>query len=405
MKIKNAKRYAVSEKILRKGIKVDAAIKCRKKNYYSVEGAYPYFMKRGRNQYVWDVDNNKYLDYIMGYGSIILGHSNKAVNNSVFREIETGNIISPFWKKLEVELAERLLSILPTNIEMVHFMKTGSDATSGAIRLARIATGKNKIVRWGYNGWHDWSTPQKYGIPKCILEDVYEMKYGDLAFLERILNQSSGEVAAVIMMPVETKMPEKYYLQEIKRLAHSNGALFILDEMRTGFRLSLGGAQEYFDVEADLATYSKAVANGYAISVIGGRKRYMNLLSKTKLTATYFNSTFEMAAALETLKQLKEKELLNKIWKTGSLFLDMIKAILNKYNIKAEVSEIPPMPFIEFSEEQLKRYFYGECAKRGLLFHPNHHWYISAAHQEEDIYKTIKIMDHVLKSREIKDRI
>lgn len=393
--------FRESEKALIEAIKHDASIENRLMNYSSIENMYPIFGKSAKGAYIWDVDNQKYIDYIMGYGTIILGHADDRVNDLVIDEIRRGTCISPMWKPIQYELAELVKEVIP-NSERAFFMKTGSDATSGAVRLARCFTGRDKVIRWGYNGWHDWATPRPLGVPDYMQKDVLKFEYNCINDLERIFNENKDQIACVIMMPIEYVSPDFDFLSQVKRVAHKNGALFIMDEMRTGFRLALGGAQEYYKVTADLATYSKAMANGYPISSIVGRQDVLSYINKTKMTATYFGSTHEMIAAKATIQILKETNTLEKIWELGKLFIERMQELLQYFEIPAVMTGVGPMPYMEFQDndpnsDYIKRNFYGECARRGILFHPNHHWYISGAHTTKDIDITMDVCSEVFK--------
>ncbi len=389
-----------AERLLRIAVDTDAWIANRRLNYSSIEGSFPIIGSRAKGAYVWDVDNNKYIDYTMGYGTVLLGHADDRVNQAVIKEIERGTCISPMWKDIQIELGVRLKEIIP-NAEQVFFMKTGSDATSGAVRLARCFTNRDLVLRWGYNGWHDWATPRPMGVPDVIQKDVYKFSYGNLNDLESIFEEHKNQIACVIMMPFELEFPPVDYLNNVKEIVHKNGALFILDEMRSGFRVAPGGAQEYFHVEPDLATYSKAMANGFPISAITGRADIFKNINNTKMTATYFGSSHEMAAALKTIELVKTTNVIAHIWKLGDYFIEEMKKIISNTKVRCTMIGTAPMPYMEFDYGELssdkKKIFYGACAERGILFHPNHHWYISGAHSKQDIDETLCVCEEAFR--------
>lgn len=383
-------------KLLRRGELHDAWVANRVRNYTQVEGQYPYFGNRAKGAYLWDVDGNQYIDYILGYGTVVLGHADERITKAVIEEIESGNILSPLWKPLQVDLTELLTSVIP-GAEMAFLMKTGSDATSGAVRLARAFTGRDKIVRWGYNGWHDWATPRPVGVPKSVQADSLTFSYNDITSLRDVFKIYPDQIACVIMMPFELEKPQDGFLKEIRTLAHEYGALFILDEMRSGFRLALGGAQEYFSIQSDLSTYSKAMSNGFPISAIVGRADVLSGISHTKMTSTFFGNSPEMAAAVATITALRETNAIEKIWELGTIFEEGVTTLIEEYGVPAEFVGYPPYPFIRFTlgvesrNAQLKNTFFSKTAQCGVLFHPNHHWYISAAHTESDILETLEV--------------
>lgn len=390
--------FKKSNSLLRRAEKRDSWAANRRKNYSQIEGAYPFYATKAKGAYIWDVDGNKYIDYMLGYGTVILGHADKRITNAVIKELKNGVNLSPLWKPFQIELTELLVEVIP-GAEMAFLMKSGSDATSRAVRLARIFTGRNKVVRWGYNGWHDWATPISSGVPDGVRADVFEFKYNDMDSLEAIFKKYPNEIACVIMMPFELEKPLPGFLKQVRETAHKYGALFILDEMRSGFRIALVGAQEYFKIKADLATYSKAMSNGYPISAIVGRADVLSGVGKTKMTSTFFCNSPEMVAAIETIKILKTTKTLAKIWELGKYLKKGIESLISKYNAPAKFSGYPPFPFIEFKiadaelNEKVKRAFYIEATRRGVFLHPNHHWYISAAHTLKDINDTLEILE------------
>lgn len=328
--------YRKSEQLLLKGELCDAWAATRVKNYNSIEGAYPIYGSHAAGAYLWDVDENRYIDYTLGYGTVVLGHADPRVTDAVITEIKRGHCLSPLWKPPQVELTGLLTSVIP-EAEMAFLMKTGSDATSGSVRLARIFTGRNKVLRWGYNGWHDWATPRPAGVPTSTLSETLCFRYNDLDSLLTTFEKHPNQIACVLMMPFELELPDPNFLHQVRAIAHEHGALFILDEMRSGFRLALGGAQEYFGVQADLATYSKSMANGYPISAIVGRADILRGLGCTKMTATYFGTSIEMVAAITTISILKDTSAIAHIWSMGKMFQEGIRDIISEYAVPAQV--------------------------------------------------------------------
>jgi len=393
----SASRFEISEKWLQRAKTCEAWAATRsqiRKGDQFIEGAYPIYASYGRGAYFWDVDGNRYIDYMLGYGTVILGHADARVRDAVAQESEKGVCLSPLWRPCQVELAELLTSTIP-GAEMVFLMKTGSDATSGALRLARIHTGRSKVVRWGYNGWHDWAAPRQEGIPASIRAETLTFRYNDAASLRTVFEEHPDQIACVLMMPFELEHPLPGFLQEVRDIAHEHGALFILDEMRSGFRMALGGAQEYFDVQADLATFSKAMSNGYPISAIAGRAEILHCLSRTHMASTFYANSAEMAAAMATISVLKESDAIPHIWAMGEMFQRGLSALIDEYEVQAQVVGYPPCPFLLFTapdeneREAAKMVFYTETTRHGVLLHPNHHWYTCAAHTEDDIAQTL----------------
>lgn len=362
----------------------------------ALEAVYPIYASHARGAYLWDVDGNRYIDYILGYGTIILGHADPRVTDAVIEELKTGNNLSPLWRPLQVKLAELLVSVIP-GTEMAFLMKTGSDATSGALRLARIFTGRSKVVRWGYNGWHDWCAKPSGGVPESIKSESLTFEYNDTDSLRAVFDEHPNQIACVLMMPFELEKPLPGFLKAVREIAHENGALFILDEMRSGFRLSIGGAQDYFGVQADLATYSKAMSNGYAISAITGRTEIFRGISQTQMVSTFYGNSAEMAAALATISILQESDVITRVWELGKAFQRGLESLIVESGVPAEVIGYPFCPFLRFTatdtaeREAAKLAFYTETTRRGVLFHPSHHWYICGAHTMDDIEQTLDV--------------
>jgi len=354
-----------------------------------VEGEYPIFGSRAAGSYVWDVDGNRYLDFILAYGTVILGHADPRVSDAVIREIQDGFAIT-VRKPVQVELCELLTRTIP-NAERVLLLKTGSEATSAAVRISRAITGRDRVIRWGYNGWHDWCATRPAGIPEQARAAVDTFAYNDLADLRRRFETHPGAVACLLMMPFELEAPAPGFLEAAADLAHEHGALFVLDEMRSGFRMASGGAQEYYGVRADLATFSKAMANGYPISAVVGPESVMRAMGEIHIGSTFYVNGAEMAAAVATIDQLRDGTVLERVRKLGQRLQSGLAAQIHEYGLPATVLGVPPMPFLRFThadpaiDQRMRDAFYTATTRRGVLLHPNHHWYICASMTDEDI--------------------
>lgn len=354
-----------------------------------VEGEYPIFVDRASGAYMWDVDGNRYLDFFLSYGTVILGHTDSDVDDSVVAEIRKG-FATGLMKPVQTELVAELLDVIP-GAEMAMLMKTGSDTTGAAVRLARSFTGRDRVVRWGYNGWHDWCAQWDHGIPKVTRDLVDAFTYNDLDSLRAVFERHPGDIACVVMMPFMVEPPAPGFLEGVRELTREHGTLLVFDEMRSGFRMALGGAQEYFGVTADLATFSKALANGYAISALTGRADVLRRLDHVHISSTFYANSDAMAAALATVRKLRSGPLLEHIWSLGGRLQKGLRELAQKYDAPVEVVGHPPMPFLDFrlsTQERnvaAKRCFYTETIRAGVFFHPNHHWFVCAAATEADI--------------------
>ena len=236
--------------------------------YNFVEGEYPIYFDSGKGGRVKDIDGNEYIDYLCAYGPMIIGNREEEIDNAVIEQIREKGFCFSLTQRYQNQLAEKLNEIIPC-AEMSLFVCTGSDATTVAIRLARSYTGRTKIIRCGYHGWHDWCVEVKGGVPHKLYEDVFEFHYNDLEGLKNLLKEHGNDTAAVILTPFghplaeEMQEPKNGFLEGVKELAHKARAVCIFDEIRSGFRVSMGGAQQYYGVTPDLAVFGKALANGY----------------------------------------------------------------------------------------------------------------------------------------------
>ncbi len=349
----------------------------------------PVFADRARGPYLWDVDGNRYVDFVLAFGAVVLGHADPGVTAAVERELGRG--VSPsLHRPVQVELAELLVSVIP-GAEMALLLKTGSDATAAAVRLARAYTGRPHVLRWGYNGWHEWCAPRPAGLSPGIRDYVDHIGYNDLPALERALSRHDGAVACVIMMPFEVELPRPGFLEAARGLTHHHGALFAFDEVRSGFRLALGGAQEHFGVRADLVALSKAMANGHPISAVVGRRDVLEAARLVSLSSLYFRSGDGMAAALATIRAIRDGNVIEVLWERGRQLMAGLRHAAGRQGVPAEPLGLPPMPFQRFryastrQREAAQRVFYAEARARGALFHPTHHWFTCAAMSRDDV--------------------
>ena len=366
-----------------------------------IPGKYPIFLSHGKGSHVWDVDGNEFIDWICSYGPLVLGHHNENVDNAVFENIKNGFCFT-FFHPIHNTLIKKLLEIMPW-ADMAKILTNGSDATAAAIRIARVYTEKDKVIRWGYHGWHDWcyggagTDRIPYGVPKDSVKDILTFDYNDLNSLEEVFKQNKGNIACVIMQPFEAskELPKEGFLKGVKEITHNNNAVLIFDEIRTGFRVSLGGALEYFNVIPDMACFSKAMANGYPISVVVGKKEVMLPSQKTRISGTFFPNTFPMVAALETIKEIQNRNGIEYMWRQGNKLVNGFKSLIRDFNIEAEMIGLPVIPMLKFNYNdpdinmKYKNIFFSEMVEKGILLHPNHHWFLSLAHTDKDVDDTL----------------
>jgi glutamate-1-semialdehyde 2,1-aminomutase len=395
---KRRMQFMISYQSLQRAVRTDAWAATRNaiREIDAANAFYPQYVERASGAYLWDVDGNRYIDFILGYGPVVLGHADPRVNEAVFNELRNGSCMSPMWSRRQATLTELLTEVIP-GAEQAYLMKTGSDATAAAVRLARIHTGRDKVLKWGYNGWHDWTAPRPDGVPASTRGETLQFRYNDLGSVEEAFSRYPGQIACVIMMPYELETAHDGFLEGVKRIAHRNGALFILDEMRSGFRMALGGAQEYFQVRADLSTFSKAMANGFPISAVIGSADLLKGLRRTHMSSTFYANPAEMAAAIVTISILRDSGALERIWRLSESFQEGLRGIVREFGAPADVIGYPISPFLSFRNgdgpevQTMRTRFFHETVSRGLMLHPNHQWFLSAAHTEDDIAAALEI--------------
>ncbi len=373
-----------------------------------IEGEYPIFFDEGKGGHVTDVDGNEYIDFLCGYGPIILGYREEEVDEAVIRQIRDKGFCFTLTQAYQNELAQRLTELVPC-AQLSIFLKTGSDATTAAVRIARASTNRVTVLRCGYHGWHDWSVEMKGGIPKKLYEDVYEFHYNKLESLEQLLTQHGNETAAIIMTPfghpLHAKMeePAPGFLEGVRELANRYGAVLIFDEIRTNFRLSMGGAQQRYNVIPDLSVLGKGMANGYAISAVTGTTEVM-MAAATKLfiSSTFFPNSDGYVAALKTLEILDRDQVIDAIWEKGERFLTNIRKTIATYDVGAELSGVAPMFFITFKKDTANTQrdrrdtFYTQLIRRKVFLTPHHHGYICYRHTEEDLGRAAHAIDEAM---------
>lgn len=367
-------------------------------------GASPLFIESASGCEVYDVDGNAYIDYGMALGPFILGYCDPDVNLAVEEQLKKGTMFT-LPNPLETEVAEQIVENVPC-AEMVKFGKNGSDATTAAVKAARAYTNKEKVIICGYHGWHDWyiiSTERNSGVPKCLKNLTLPIKYNDLRFLEKVISSNKGEIAALIMEPVAGTPPQNDYLHKIRDITKRNDIVLIFDELFTGFRWSIGGAQKYFGVTPDLACFGKAMANGFPISCIAGKREIMNKFEQAFYSFTYGGETLSLAATKATINKLKDCDVFSHIEKLGNYLIFSIKKLIDKHELNEQLSIIGyPFKSIfifagnkKYAPLELKTFFQQECAKRGVLFIGYH--LVSYAHKKEHIDFTLETYDQVMK--------
>lgn len=362
----------------------------------------PHFIKRGDGSHVWDVDGNEYIDFVNGLASITLGYNDPDVTDAVKAQLEEGTIFS-LPHEIEIKVAEKIIEMVPC-AEMVRFGKNGSDATAGAIRLARANTKRDHVAVCGYHGWQDWyigSTSRNLGVPSSVRDLTHSFTYNDLDSLEQLFDKCPDQIAAVIIEPMNSTEPNNGFLEGVKELTLKNGAMLIFDETITGFRYANGGAQEYFGVIPDLATFGKGMANGYPVSAVTGRAEVMKLMEEVFFSFTFGGETLSLAAALATMTKLQQEPVVKTLWEQGRKVKEGVNTLIRKHNLEniLSITGKECWSFLIFkdtdvySQWELKTLFLQEVFARGILTLGTHN--MSYAHSDEDISKLLKVYDEV----------
>jgi glutamate-1-semialdehyde 2,1-aminomutase len=374
----------------------------------------PQILDRGKDAYVFTPEGEKFLDYGMALRSVILGYANDYVNKKVIEAINKGNNLTK-PSLIELEAAELFVDLIDS-VDMVKFAKNGSNVTTAAVKLARAYTGRDLIARcadhpfFSFDDWFIGSTVIDKGIPQSIKGMTKTFRYGDISDLERLFNEYHNQIACVIMEPATTEHPPEGYLQKVKELCHKNGAIFILDEMITGFRWHLKGAQYYYGVEPDLCTFGKAMANGFSVAALGGKREIMKLGSiefegeeRVFLVSTTHGAEMSgLAAFIATVEFMKQNDVIGYIWKYGRKLINLSKEVAKEYGIEDyfTITGVECSPYyITYDKNknislEFRTLFMQEMIKHGVLMP----WIaLSFSHREEELEKTYEALRYALK--------
>ncbi len=365
-------------------------------------GAAPIFAARADGGRIWDVDGNEYIDWPMAIGPLLLGHNHPEVSAAIVRQLENGLAFS-LPTSSELELAERLIAWFPY-AERARFGKNGSDATSGAVRVARAYTGNDVVLCCGYHGWQDWfigTTTRNAGVPESVSELTIPFPYNDLESLENLLSENHGHVAAIIMEPMGLETPDPGYLEGVRQLATDQEVLLIFDECWTGFRIHLQGAYGKFGVAPDLGCFGKALGNGVPISVVVGRGDVMDLFDEAFFSFTFGGDMLGIVAAETVLDVLEREPVLEHVETIGRRLLDGVSDLIRHHELEGCIgtSGYPARHFLTFTDDGedgllLKSVFQQEAIAGGILAAGYHA--PSYAHTSQDVNETLQIYDQTL---------
>lgn len=371
-------------------------------------GVSPVYAQRARGARFWDVDGNEYIDWVSGIGAIILGYADPVVDQAVREQIELGTVYA-VNHELEIELAEELVQTVPC-AEMVRYCKGGGEACAMAVRIARGATGRDKVLFCGYHGWHDWYLAanlgaeanlnthlfpgiEPIGVPKALAGTALPFPYGDLAALGQLLDDHRGQVAAVIMEPLRSEQPPAGYLDGVARRCKEHDVVLIFDEVSSGFRLSLRGAQGYVDVTPDLAVFAKSIANGYPLGVVVGRRAVMEPSARMFISSTNWSETIGLRAALTTLREIRKRDVPAYLHQLGTELQQRLNEVAQETGLSVHCGGLSVHPQLQFRVDDpmlkttLATLYIQEMAKRGC--HGYTSFYLNAAQGAAEVEQTI----------------
>lgn len=367
------------------------------------EGQAPLFLTHGQGGRVWDVDGNEYVDLVCGLLCVGLGYCDPDVDTAIRGQLNNGISFS-LATELEAKLASHLVELIPC-AEKVRFGKNGTDATSAAVRIARAATGRDRIAVCGYHGWQDWyigSTSRNKGVPPAVRELTDRVPFGDLEAVDELFTRHKGQHAALILEPAGAVQPTKDYLAGLKDLVHSHGALLVFDEVITGFRYSLGGAQSLYGVTPDLAAFGKAMGNGMPISAILGRGDLMDEMEEVFYSGTFGGETLSLAAAIAVIEKMRAEPVITRLWETGETLAAALCRQIAESGLDGviEVKGAPPWAILGFNDhpgarsDAIKTFFMKEMLGQGVLTLGTHN--VCYAHDPADVAKVASAYGTVL---------
>jgi glutamate-1-semialdehyde 2,1-aminomutase len=362
----------------------------------------PMYFERGRGARIWDVDGHEYIDFMMAFGPFLFGYAHPEIDAAAARAGQRGRLLS-MNHPLHIELIERLVQKF-NGMDMGIFLKSGSEATTAALRIARKHTGRRRVVRAGYHGFHDWCLPKESFVPDGLDAQVLEFDANDPQTLGAILREHGGEIAAVILAPEMVVPHDPSVFQEVRALCTRHGALLVMDEVKTALRIAPGSISARVGIVPDLLTLSKALGNGYPIAAVLGTREVMECGEGVHYSATFHGELSAMGAALCVLDLLERDDVQAHVARLGVRLIEGLNRAARELSVPAVAYGEPlcAMPFLRFNapdvvqNQALSTCFYREVLARGVLLHPRHMWFISAAHSKADIDATLSVAREAL---------
>ncbi|MBA4181674.1 MAG: glutamate-1-semialdehyde 2,1-aminomutase [Anaerolinea sp.] len=371
-------------------------------NVASLPEGFPQFMERGRGSHIWDLDGNEYIDFMCSYGPIVLGHAHPKVDAAAAAQQAEADCQNGPSSKM-VELAELLVATIP-HADWTTFAKNGTDATTWCVTIARAATGRKKVLaaKGAYHGAAPWCTPRLNGTTPEDRAHLLYYSYNNLESVEAAIEAAGDDTAAIIVSPFrhdagfDSELVNPAFARGVREICDRTGAALILDDVRAGFRLDMGGSWETVGVRPDLSAYSKAIANGYALAAVAGNDRFRDGVRQVFATGSFWFAAVSMAASIATIQAMKEERGVEAMTRAGDLFREGLAAQAESHGLRIRQTGPVQMPFLTFSDDADYRkamIFTGEAVKRGVYLHPRHNWFLSAAHTEDDIQSALEVTD------------
>lgn len=360
----------------------------------------PARMVRSSGCRVWDDRGREYLDYISGLGAVALGYGHPAVTDAAVRAVHDG-VVGPLPPVAEEELAAEISRLIPA-ARRVRFLKTGAEAMAAAVRLARVATGRDRILGCGYHGWLDWcQRTEGAGVPAATLGLYADLPFNDAGRALELIRSAGDSLAAVVFEPIILREPDREWLAVLREETRRAGALLIVDEIKTVCRLAVGGATERYGLEPDLLVMAKAIASGFPLAAVCGREEVMAGVGRTWISSTLATEWVSLAASLATLRVIVTDKVPAHISRVGGRLYQGLAGLAAAHErVVIGVGGIPEMCFLELRDEALSCRFAQSAARRGLLFKRSAYNFVSLAHDDATVDRSLGILDEVLSALE-----
>jgi glutamate-1-semialdehyde 2,1-aminomutase len=355
----------------------------------------PSRMTRSSGYRVWDAEGREYADYIMGLGAVALGYGHPAVTRAVVEAAEQG-VVGPFPPVLEEELAAELCRLIPW-IEQVRFLKTGAEAMAAAVRLARVATGRDRILGCGYHGWLDWCETRGAGVPTVTRALYSELPFNDPELTRELIRATADQLAAVLFEPVIMAEPTPEWLAVLQEETRRCGAVLVVDEVKTVCRLAIGGAAERYGFRPDLVVMAKAIANGFPLAAVGGRADVMAKIDRTWISSTLATEFVSLAAARQTLSVMVEDSVPSHLARIGGRLFAGLQGLAERHaGLVVGVGGVPEMCFLQYRDEEVSQRVTAAAARLGVLFKRSAYNFVSLAHDTAVVERTLDVLDEAL---------